>query len=87
VAQETLSNIVAHAQASEISVQLHNNAGVLNLFIQDNGIGFDEKSAELNGKYGLLGMRERAEMIGGHLSITSQPGGGTQVRLTYGELK
>lgn len=87
IAQETLSNIVDHAQASEVTIQLQRERSVWTLFIEDNGIGFAEKSIEMEGKYGLLGMRERAEMIGGRLSITSQPGHGTRIKLVYGDKK
>jgi two-component system, NarL family, sensor histidine kinase DegS len=52
--------------------------------IRDNGIGFNESTIDLDQKYGLLGMRERVDMIRGELSILSQGGAGTEIRLTYG---
>lgn len=85
VAQEALNNIVIHSQASKISIHLVREGTILRLSIQDNGIGFNQESVGLVEKYGLLGMRERAEMIKGMLLIVSQPGSGTKVELIYGD--
>jgi len=84
VAQEALTNVVAHSQASKVQVCLMREGSFLKLSIRDDGIGFDENTVELTQKYGLLGMRERVEMIHGRLSIFSQLGSGTQITLTYG---
>jgi len=54
----------------------------LTLTISDDGRGFETTSPPTDGQYGLMGMRERAEMIGATLEIESQPGDGTTVRLT-----
>lgn len=85
VAQEALSNAVSHARASKVSVCLQQEDSLLRLSIQDNGIGFEQDSVDLIDKYGLLGMRERAEMIRGDLSIVSRPNSGTKIELTYGD--
>jgi signal transduction histidine kinase len=83
VAQEALTNVVNHSQASRVRVCLNHHAGDLRLEIQDNGIGFDEKTIDLDQKYGLLGIRERVEMINGQLTISSKPGEGTLIVLFF----
>jgi signal transduction histidine kinase len=84
VAQEALSNIAAHAQARSVQVCLGREGPALELSITDDGSGFDLNTIDLTQKYGLLGMRERVEMIQGDLSIASQAGSGTRIVLTYG---
>jgi signal transduction histidine kinase len=85
VAQEALNNVVTHAQASQVVLCLERNESNLRLLVRDDGVGFDERAVDLRDKYGLLGMRERAEMIHATLSIHSQPGRGTQIELVYGD--
>lgn len=83
VGQEALSNVVRHAQASQVSVQLAHRAGRVNLEIQDDGVGFQPDQpmpANAPRGLGLLGMRERLGMVGGDLMIASAPGQGTQIR-------
>ncbi len=83
IAQEALTNIVRHARARQVSVELRQREGELHLVIRDDGEGFDV--AELprsNAAYtslGLLGMQERALLIGGQVRIESAPGQGTCV--------
>ncbi|MBE0682389.1 MAG: sensor histidine kinase [Anaerolineales bacterium] len=81
VAQEAIENIANHSQAKNFSVHLESN-GHTKLTIQDDGIGFDSKSKEPTGHFGLVGMYERAELAGGRLKIESEKGKGTQVVLT-----
>jgi len=81
VAQEALINVVTHAQASMIEVRLFRAGLGLGMSIQDDGVGFDEETLDLQQKYGLLGIRERVEMIHGQLSITSKVGSGTKIML------
>ena len=79
VAQEALNNVIKHARAHRVAVQLvEGGAGVL-LSVEDDGIGF-EPQAEHPGHMGLHTMRERIEELGGTLSIDSLPGGGTRLR-------
>ncbi|MBI9049949.1 MAG: sensor histidine kinase [Anaerolineaceae bacterium] len=85
VAQEALSNISLHAQAKQVDIALAFKEPNLELTIHDDGIGFDMNQIDLSQKYGLLGMRERVEMINGTLNIVSQPGEGTTINLLYGE--
>jgi PAS domain S-box-containing protein len=77
--QETLTNILRHAQATEVSVVLEIRNGKLLLQIQDNGRGITEK--ELTGAHslGILGMRERAMIMGGEVTIIGEAGRGTLV--------
>lgn len=85
VAQEALANVRKHAQARKTSVVLVSDGEVLELQIEDDGVGFAvEQVMELapkEGRYGLLGMRERAEFAGGLLRVQSEPGRGTRVEL------
>jgi signal transduction histidine kinase len=85
VAQEALNNVVAHAQANQVVLCLERDGANLRLLVQDDGVGFDEGTVDLRDKYGLLGMRERAEMIHARLTVHSQPARGTQIELLYGD--
>lgn len=82
VLSETLNNITRHAQASQVRVSLASRNDHLELEIQDDGQGFDPGKAGETGHYGLLGMRERARMLGGTLQIDSEAGQGTRIRFT-----
>lgn len=77
--QETLTNVARHAEATRAEVVLHKEGDRLVLRTRDNGRGFDQAGASLSGSLGLLGMRERAAMMGGGLTISSAPGKGTSV--------
>jgi signal transduction histidine kinase len=82
VTQETLNNVGKHAGASRVTVSLAAENGSVRLRINDDGVGFDPVVASrllTEGHFGLAGMRERVEMVGGHLSIDSAPGQGTTV--------
>jgi signal transduction histidine kinase len=86
MAQEALNNVTRHAEASEVLVRLIYQADKLQVAVSDNGRGFEvpESPAELAraGHFGLLGLQERAELIGAQLAIESQPGQGTSVTVT-----
>jgi signal transduction histidine kinase len=84
IAQEALANVADHAQAKNVHLELKGDDDQIQLIVRDNGCGFDLHNSELENHYGLLGMRERAEMIGGNLSVESQAGKGTQVSFWYG---
>jgi two-component system sensor histidine kinase UhpB len=84
IAQETLNNVVKHARAKHVQVKLK-YAAELQLLISDDGVGFDvpdrvDALTEL-GHFGLIGMRERAELIGAKLIIQATPGQGTTIEL------
>jgi signal transduction histidine kinase len=82
VALEALNNVAIHAQASAVEVQIKKLPDWICLTITDDGKSFDVKRVlrtKGNGRLGLLGMRERLEMVGGKFSIKSTPGHGTTV--------
>lgn len=81
IAEEALRNVERHARASQVRVNLHDTAdGHLELSIVDDGVGFDP-NASYPGHYGLLGLREQAQLIGAELSIQSTPRQGTILQL------
>ena len=83
IAQEALTNIAEHTRAHNVQFVLKRDRDHLRLIIRDDGGGFDPALGVVDDQYGLLGMRERAEMIGGCLTVTSQVGKGTQISFTY----
>jgi signal transduction histidine kinase len=85
VVQEALTNVLRHAQARRVDVELWQAAAAVRLLIRDDGVGFDvgaawERAAR-GTSLGLLGMQERVSLVGGELDVTSTPGQGTQVRI------
>lgn len=80
VAQEALNNVRRHANAHRVTITLRPTGGRWQLEVVDDGVGFDVEQRQ--GGFGLLGMEERAGLVGGSLEVTSQPGGGTSLRLT-----
>jgi PAS domain S-box-containing protein len=82
--QEGLNNIAKHAGASRVDIQLHYETGTVELRIRDDGRGFDPGQTH-PGHYGLSMMQERAAAIGAAFSITSQPGGGTEIVIRWEE--
>jgi two-component system sensor histidine kinase UhpB len=81
IANEAFNNIERHADAQRVKVSLQPANNHLTLTVADDGRGFtaDEVSGD---RFGLQGMRERAEMIGGRLQVTSAVGQGTMIQLT-----
>jgi PAS domain S-box-containing protein len=77
--QETLTNVARHAKATRAEVVLQKQRDRLVLLIHDNGRGFDQADPSLSKSLGLLGMRERAAILGGRVNISSAPGKGTTV--------
>jgi signal transduction histidine kinase len=85
VAQEALQNIAKHASARSVTVRLSVTEESVLLEVIDDGVGFDPQRAgprEGPGGYGLTGMAERAELLGGQLTIDSRPGEGTRLQLS-----
>lgn len=82
VAQESLTNISKHAQATEATVSLKIQGDQIQLSVRDNGKGFDQKKYSKSGSYGLAGMEERVLMIGGRHAILSTPDKGTSICIT-----
>jgi signal transduction histidine kinase len=83
--QEAFNNIAKHARASQVTIQLEYDAAAVELHIHDDGQGFDPEHTP-SGHYGLTMMRERAEAVGMMLSVTSQPGHGTEIAIRWTEL-
>ena len=84
VAQEALTNVSRHAEATQVTVSIEPLDGAIHMTITDNGQGFDvaEKSdTKKHNRLGLLGMRERVEMVGGTFCVESAPGQATTVRV------
>jgi signal transduction histidine kinase len=82
MAQEALRNVERHARATRVVVRLQSRDNArLELCIEDNGVGFDPK-AQRPGHYGIVGLREQAELIGAELFIDSRPNQGTNLRIS-----
>lgn len=83
--QEGLTNVARHARATEVRVEIRHEAHQLVLTVEDNGKGFPERSMYREGSHGLMGIRERAYMLGGELEIgpSSLGGGRLSVRLPF----
>jgi PAS domain S-box-containing protein len=75
--QESITNVIRHAGASRVEVQLYYGEDALTLSVSDNGNGFDLQEAEQRRTLGLLGLRERVTLIRGTLTLDSAPGKGT----------
>jgi two-component system NarL family sensor kinase len=80
IAQEALQNVAKPADATSATLRLHTHGDMITLEVEDDGKGFTQAR---NTGYGLPGMRERAELLGGTLEVKSQPGRGTLLRLRF----
>jgi PAS domain S-box-containing protein len=81
IVQEALTNALLHAQASEIAVILDWRGDCVTVIVEDNGVGFTPEAEANRGRMGLVGMRERAEMLGGTLTVESEIGAGTTIHV------
>jgi signal transduction histidine kinase len=84
ICQETLSNVARHAQASHVLVELRVEGRQLCIDVEDDGVGFDQSTvARREGRphWGLLGIQERADLLGGQARFDSTPGAGTRVEV------
>jgi signal transduction histidine kinase len=79
IIQESLTNIARHAQAETASILVEQRNGRLRAIIEDDGVGFTQQTVAQNGRLGLYGMRERAELLNGTLTIESGPEQGTSI--------
>src|ERR1019366_912139 len=79
ILQETLTNVARHAKATRVEVVQQKERDQLVLRISDNGRGFDPEDPTISKSLGLLGMRERASILGGRVNVASAPGKGTTV--------
>jgi signal transduction histidine kinase len=82
VVQESLTNVARHAHATRVHVSVMRSGAGFELHVSDNGCGFDTAAAGKRDSYGLLGMSERARLIGASLQIDSAPGSGTVVSIS-----
>ena len=83
IAQEAITNAVRHAEATQIDVDLRCENGKLRLVIRDDGVGFDVTSAQAEtGGLGLIGIKERAALLGGRAKIVSSPNKGTTIEVS-----
>ncbi len=78
IVQEALTNVVKHAHARNVSILLVRRERSVSVVIEDDGVGFEPAEAREDG-LGLVGMRERLELVDGRFEVESQPGGGTTI--------
>jgi PAS domain S-box-containing protein len=86
IAQEALTNVARHAAATSVQVRLFREVGQVVLRVEDDGRGIGSENSSPSGSLGVVGMRERAALLGGSVQITGSPGGGTVVeaRVPFG---
>lgn len=87
VVQEALTNVIRHARAQHVWIDLSQTEHALHLAVRDDGVGFDVariiEQAPGYGHLGLLGMKERVQILGGDIEIGSEPGHGTCIRISF----
>lgn len=81
VCREAVTNAVRHGRATAVVVELAFTIRTIRLAVRDDGCGFEPHTTPAGAHFGLLGMKERAAAAGGHLVVTSRPGGGTTIEL------
>jgi signal transduction histidine kinase len=79
--QESLTNVVRHAQATSVEARLEREENHLIFQVRDNGRGFDPEEAKARKSLGLVGMQERALLLNGELKVEGVPGSGTTMTL------
>ncbi|WP_340201083.1 ATP-binding protein [Ascidiimonas sp. W6] len=79
--QELITNVIKHAQATEVQLQLARHDAYINILIEDNGVGFNPSNLPKKEGMGLSSIKRRVEVIGGNFHIDSQPGHGTTVSI------
>jgi signal transduction histidine kinase len=85
ILQESLTNVARHANATQVNVRLAKEDGGLILEVHDNGRGISEEQLSADSSLGILGMRERALLLGGALGISGTPGEGTTIKVRIPE--
>jgi signal transduction histidine kinase len=81
IGQEALVNAIRHGQATRVDIELTFGGGAVSLGVRDDGCGFDSEQPPPLGHFGVMGMRERAQQLGGQLYLHSRPGMGTELRV------
>jgi signal transduction histidine kinase len=79
IVQESLTNVAKHARATKVEVEVRPQGDHLLLRVQDDGIGFRPTAPRRPQSLGLVGLRERAQLLRGEVRVDSSPGGGTRV--------
>jgi signal transduction histidine kinase len=85
ILQETLTNVARHANATQVNVRLAKEEDSLILEVHDNGKGINKEELSAGSSLGILGMRERALLLGGRLAISSAPDEGTTTEVRIPE--
>ncbi|MCJ7799721.1 MAG: sensor histidine kinase [Polaromonas sp.] len=83
IVQESLANVVKHAGASEVAVTIERSRDMVTLAVRDNGCGFSPAVPRKPLSLGLLGLRERAQLLKGKIVIESAPGKGTRIEVSF----
>jgi two-component system sensor kinase len=82
IAQEAITNAVRHSRGTCAKVGLEYGPGAVRLWVEDNGRGFDAGAEPQAGSWGLVGIEERARLLGGRLRVTSAAGQGARIEVT-----
>lgn len=85
IAQEAIANVANHANAKTLTLRLESVEGKVILTVSDDGVGFAMDRVNKSNQFGLTGMQERAQLVGGDLDIASDPGRGTTIRLSVSQ--
>jgi two-component system, NarL family, sensor histidine kinase UhpB len=87
VVQEALTNVIRHARAQHVCIEFSQTGDALDLAVRDDGVGFDVaktlEQASSYGHVGLLGMKERVQILGGDMEVDSEAGHGTRIRISF----
>lgn len=83
IIQEALNNVAKHAKASKVEVILETQHNVVSAVVRDNGLGFAADELSGDNSFGILGMKERAALLEGDIRISSTPGKGTEVFMSF----
>jgi signal transduction histidine kinase len=86
IMQESLTNVARHAKATKIDILLNECDDCINFVVKDNGIGISENRLNSKTSFGIIGMKERAQSVGGQLIIFKNREGGTSLQLTFSSL-
>jgi signal transduction histidine kinase len=81
IVQEALTNVARHARVEDATVYVWANSEIIGAQVKDSGVGFSQEVLAATASTGLHGMRERATLLGGQLTLESTPGVGTHVRV------
>jgi signal transduction histidine kinase len=79
--QEGLTNVQKHSQATQVDLRIDFNRREASLLLEDNGIGFSNRDREKDGHYGLNGLEERIDLVGGKIRIQSRKDKGTKIKI------